>query len=158
LVTASSTHWSVSRMFRKPRGALYDERPADAARPWATWFWVASYVLVGLLAGAAASNLAVNRGLPGWPWFLIGLLVNVLGVLLVLGQRPRDAVSAPQGIPAGLRKVPVTRAPRACPECGALDHPSARVCGRCGHALVASSVSEVDAAGLGSGQRAADRS
>lgn len=46
--------------------------------------------------------------------------------------------------PAGLGKIPLTKAPVSCGACGALNHPSATACAQCGTAMTPQGHSEVN--------------
>ena len=108
------------------RSALFDENALGANRPMAFgWLGLGGYVLAGLLCSASCAYIAVCKGLTPLPWFFAGLLGNVAGLGLVMFVPPGDTAALPAGIPAGLAKVPTTRAPVACPSCGTANHPSA---------------------------------
>ena len=131
------------RYFRdlEARSGLFDEAALTEAGDGAGygWFALGLYVLLGLVSAAACGAIAVARNRPPWPWFFSGLFVNVLAVA-VLWSRSRAATTSPTAaIPSGLRKVPTTREPIACPTCGAPAHPAARHCSRC-HSSLAPSV------------------
>lgn len=130
-------HWESdsTAMFAQlqPHAALWDEvDPMGAMR--GGWFWFGIYVLVGLVSGAFAAYIAINRGLPALEWFFLGLAFNVLALAGVL-MRPKGNVPALEGVPTGLRKVPVTRSPLNCTSCGNANHPSAAACAGCGATL-----------------------
>lgn len=112
-------------------GGLFDEAAMETPPMKTGWLFFGLYVLTGLLAGAACSYAALDRGLPAWGWFFAGLAANVLAVAAVL-TRPRGA-----GGPAapGLAKIPITPSPVACGRCGEPNHPAAAACGYCGHTL-----------------------
>lgn len=117
------------------RSALFDEA-AVRARPIATgWLVAGLYVLAGLICGALAAYVAVGKALAPLPWFVAGLLGNVVGLGAVIARPTGDASALPAGVPAGLAKVATTRAPAPCPACGALNHPSAAGCASCGASL-----------------------
>lgn len=127
------------RYFRslEARSGLFDEVafPDQAARSGYGWFTLGLYVLVGLVFAAACGALAVNRGRPAWAWFFAGLFFNLPALIALLVGSRGEAAAVPAGVPGGLRKVPTTRAPIACPSCGSEIHPAARRCSRCGAAL-----------------------
>ena len=115
-------------------GGLFDEGAMESPPIETGWLWLGLYILVGLVAGAACSYVALNRGLPAWRWFFAGLLVNVVALAAVLTRRGgADAPAA--GLAPGLAKIPSTHAPVSCGECGADNHPAAPACSDCGHAL-----------------------
>lgn len=132
----------------QPRGALFQEsaQPQDMMPRGGFWFGV--YVLMGLVFGAIAAYAAIHRGRPAGPWFFAGLFFNVwaLAALLVRPTKSRAGPGDqdPEGVPSGLRKVPVTRDPTTCPNCGLDNHPSARKCSHCGAELSPTAQSEVD--------------
>jgi len=66
-----------------------------------------------------------------------GLVVNVLALAALLALGRKEIIDAPEGVPRGLKKVPKTRRPRACPSCGSANHPSATSCLACGAVLEA---------------------
>lgn len=118
------------------RAGLFDEEAVpERAMPWG-WLILGLVVLDGLVMGALCSYLAVTRALPPVPWFFAGLVGNVFGLVALLVVRPGDPGRHPAGVPGGLAKVPLTRAPRACPACGAGNHPAAAGCSACGATLV----------------------
>lgn len=127
------------RYFRslEARSGLFDEVavPEKEARGGYGWFAFGLYVLVGLVFAAACGGLAVNRGRPAWAWFFAGLFFNLPALIVLLIRSRGEAAAVPAGVPGGLRKVPTTRAPIACPSCGSEIHPAARCCNRCGAAL-----------------------
>ncbi|MBL8840306.1 MAG: hypothetical protein JNL90_02130 [Planctomycetes bacterium] len=143
---ACAAAWDVNheQLFaeQQARGALFDESATaapDERSLFSGWFWFGSYVVVGLLAGAAAAYGALSKGLAPLPWLLAGLAFNVFA-LLRLWRVPRgDLSQVPGGMPAGLGKIPLTHAPVACPDCGGMNHPNARACVGCGAARVAAS-------------------
>jgi len=121
------------------RAALFDENALAADRPMAFgWLWFGTYVLVGLFCSALCAYIAVCKGLTPLPWFFAGLFGNVAGLGLVMFVGRGDAAALPAGIPAGLAKVPTTRAPVACPSCGVTNHPSAARCADCREPLTPS--------------------
>lgn len=133
------------------RSALFDEAAmqgaGDAGGGWGAglgsiWLWLGLYVLLGTLMGGACACAAVARGLRPLPWFCAGVALNVLALGAVLTRRACTG-TLPQGIPRGLGKVALTRAPCHCPGCGAANHPSAASCMTCGAALSPSVASEV---------------
>lgn len=125
--------------------ALFDEDAMEgtigAAAGGRGWLYFGLYVLAGLLFGAVSGGVAVARGHRPLRWFFAGLVVNVvaLGALLA---RPRGAEGGPEGLPAGLAKVALTRSPRRCPHCGAPNHPAARTCSGCSGRLRAAAEAE----------------
>jgi hypothetical protein len=134
------------RWFAKlqPAGALFQEPSGEPGALHEPWFWLGLYVVAGLFCSAVAAYLAVDRGQPPATWFFAGLVGNVAALVVLLFVLPRSAADrSPAGIPRGLSKVPVTRAPRACTSCGAALHPAASKCPSCGEdvePLVASEV------------------
>ncbi len=126
------------------RSALFDESALAAKRPMAFgWLWLGGYVLAGMLCSASSAYIAVCKGLMPLPWFFAGLFGNVAGLGLVMFVGRGDAAALPAGIPAGLAKVPTTRAPVACPSCGAANHPSAARCADCREPLTPTVTPEV---------------
>jgi hypothetical protein len=130
----------------KPRGAFLGAEPNLA--PHISWGWFAFgvYVLLGLVSGAFCASRAVNHALKPWPWFLAGFFLNLFGFLALVTRRAGESSRA--GLPPGLVKVPATYSPRACPRCGATNHPSATSCVRCGNKIEPLVTSEVTRAGL----------
>ncbi len=121
----------------QPRGALFQEslqRPNGIAQGGITsgWFVAGAYLLLALLMGGLSGYLAVSKGLPATRYFFSGFLFSVVGLLWTL-TRPGGAQR--NNIPKGLRKVPNTAAPVACPQCGGSNHPSAAGCPECGAVL-----------------------
>jgi hypothetical protein len=113
------------------RSVLFDERSTEAGQLSVGWLIVGCYVLVGLVFAALCGYLAVARSLEPVPWFFAGLIGN-LAALFVLLATPRGNASTPT---AGLTKVPTTREPLPCPDCGSHNHPAATNCSECGSTL-----------------------
>lgn len=114
------------------RSGLFDERAVGAGKVSYGWLAFGTYVVVGLVFAALCGYLAIGRGHLPLPWFFAGLAGNV-AALFVLLKSPRGPLEG--GMPPGLTKVPVTRAPVPCPGCGATNHPVATECGGCGAEL-----------------------
>lgn len=120
------------------RSGLFDERAvrnaSAASRLMSPWLIAGLYIVLGLVFAALCGYLALGRGHAPLPWFFAGLVGNIaaFGVLLASPTGPNAAA------PPGLVKVPVTQAPMACPECGAPNHPAAKVCSVCGTTLTPS--------------------
>lgn len=141
---ACEAHWrdyteedrDKSSIRLQARGALFDETALHAAAA-VNWGWLifGVYVLFGLVFGALCAYLAVARGHGPIPWFFLGLFFNLLALIGIFTKAKGDIERLPAGIPAGLRKVPTTRAPSYCDGCGAENHPSAVKCGACGGVL-----------------------
>jgi hypothetical protein len=135
----------------RPRGAFLgaDTKPATTA----SWMWLAigAWVLAGLVCGGLGSYVALNRGLPPARWFFLGFCLNALSLVALLARASPAKASPDAGVPRGLVRVPSTHAPRPCPHCGKLNHPSASACSRCGAALEPAVESEVPKAGLRTG-------
>lgn len=145
-------HWNedTDALFAalQPHGALWDE--AETTAPLlGGWFWFGVYVLAGLVFGAASAFAAIDRGRPAAPWFFLGLALNVIAFTMILTKPRVTLVPALEGVPAGLRKVPVTHSPVLC-ECGAENHPSASSCSVCGAALSPRTEAEAERARGGS--------
>ena len=115
-------------------GGLFDEAAMESPPMRTGWLLVGLYVLVGLVAGATCSYVALDRGLPAWRWFFAGLVLNLIAVALV-STRPRAAGAPAHRAARRLAKIPATHAPVRCGRCGAHNHPSARGCSGCGHVL-----------------------
>ena len=125
------------------RSALFDENALVGGRSMAFgWLWLGVYVLGGLVCSALCGYIAVCKALPPLPWFFAGLAGNLAGLGLIMVVPRGDVAALPAGIPPGFRKVPTTRAPVTCPSCGITNHPCARRCPGCGHALTPTVESE----------------
>lgn len=111
------------------------------------WMYGGLYVLLGLVFAALCAHRALHTGHSPWGWFGLGLVFNAVAYILLL-TRPQREVQAPAGVPSGLGKIAATHAPQRCPTCGALNHPSATKCLRCGASLSPTVESEVRRAGL----------
>jgi len=132
----------------RPRGGLLGTEPDARSALSIRWLALGAYVLVGLIFAGLCGYRAVNRGLSPVPWFFAGLAFNLPAYLILLA-RPSHLEALPAGhLPRGLAKVPVTYRPEPCPNCGALNHPSASVCPRCGAKLQPRRDSEVAKVGL----------
>lgn len=115
------------------RSGLFDEQAVGRRPPWTGWLVFGVYVVAGLVCGALAVGLALRRSRRALPWFFAGLVGNVLALIALLLAGP--AAGGPRTLPAGLAKIPSTRAPLPCPHCGAENHPSASACTTCGGAI-----------------------
>ena len=134
------------------RSALFDEEAYRQAAPKSSgWLYFGLYVLAGLVSAALCGCLAVKRGMAPIPWFFVGLVGNVAGLLVLLVAGKGDTTTAVAGIPAGLAKVPTTHNPRACAKCGHLNHPSARACAHCSVPLQPTAQSEMARIAAGGG-------
>ena len=133
-------HWTDNPdgVFAKisPRAALFAESSTLVERLRNGWFGFGSYVIVGLLSGAACAYIAVGRGRAAANWFFLGLIFNLFAVATILIQR-KLLTRDPEGIPSGMNKVPVTRSPRRCSVCSSENHPAATRCLACGGELEA---------------------
>lgn len=123
------------KLSTRASGALFDESAVlpDQMGGTPDWAWLifAVYILAGLMMGGACSYVAVTRGHPPMPWFMLGLFINGFAMLMLLSKGQGDA-PAPAGMPGGFRKVPSTHTPVPCPKCGSTNHPSANHCSGCG--------------------------
>jgi hypothetical protein len=117
----------------QPHGAFLGAGGEGENAPF-PWFLVGLYILAGLFFAALSAHQAFHRGENPAVWFGIGLFFNVAGYLLLLA-RPRREIARLAPVPRGLGKVAATRMPRACPACGAMNHPAAEKCAGCGKAL-----------------------
>ncbi len=124
------------------RSALFDENAMRAPPMALGWLWLGLYVLTGLVFSAVCGYVAVSRSLSPIPWFFAGLLGNVAALVVLLFAPRGDPAVWPGGIPGGLRKVPTTRAPVACPQCASTNHPAAGRCSACGADLAPTVQSE----------------
>ncbi len=130
------------------RGAWFDENAVAAGsgaapsltRLLSAWFWLGSWIVLGLIGAAWSAYLALTKGLPPLPWLLRGLAFNVLAVIAVALKRSVAAA------PPGLAKIAATAAPVDCRECGGPNHPAARRCVGCGAVLSATAESEAQRA------------
>ena len=119
------------------RAGLFDERAVGGGRVSTGWLAFGGYVVVGLVFAALCGYLAIGRGHAPLPWFFAGLAGNVAALFVLLMTPRGDPEAFPAGVPPGLAKVPVTRAPVPCPHCGATNHPSAAQCSGCDQSLEA---------------------
>ena len=128
----------------EPRSALFQEDSNPRRQLSNFYLFGGLYVLAGLLCGGLASYLAVEKGLPGWPAFALGLAFNLIG-LAILWAKPKQDMPFPS---KGLTKIPTTRAEFICEACGHANHPSATSCNGCSAKLTPQAPSEVSLAGL----------
>jgi hypothetical protein len=110
------------------------------------WFLLGSYVLAGLVCGAVCAYVAVGRGLSPAPWFFAGLAFNLIALAMLIAGSRRVAGVPPGVLPSGLRKVPLTLSPVACPSCGAAQHPASSACSACGGTLSPTAASDMSRA------------
>lgn len=116
------------------RSALFDERAHGTEMSY-LWLVIGTWILLSLNTAALSAYVAMQKGRRGWPWFVAGLLGNVFAVVAAFLLKPQGLERYPQGMPRGLTKVPTTRAPVSCPQCGHSNHPAARACAACGTSL-----------------------
>jgi endogenous inhibitor of DNA gyrase (YacG/DUF329 family) len=86
----------------------------------------ASYAVIALLFGLATGFVGRGKGSSFFIWFLIGLILPILGLLAVILYR-------------GEREEPERR----CPTCGKIVKLHVQVCPRCGTDLYLPDPSEV---------------
>ena len=126
----------------RARAALFDEDSVVRQPMSNRWLGLGLYTLLGLVSAAGCGYLAVAKALRPMPWFLAGLFFNVVALGAILMAPKGDLSKLPEGVPKGLRKVPLTLSPLVCSECGETNHPSAASCGQCGTALTPSAEPE----------------
>jgi hypothetical protein len=114
----------------KPEGMLFSAY--SAGNMGSGYLWLGLYIFAGLCFGALTANLSFRKGEAPWKWFLLGLFLNVLAFLMLNAKKD---VPEAADLPAGLKKIPTTKAPTICPNCGSGNHPSARNCSTCGFEL-----------------------
>jgi hypothetical protein len=87
-------------------------------------------LIVCLVSGAITAVIAVERRLSG-PWFVVGFLFPIIGLLLVMVMQPTQSVHAEaEGDTATEKPV------RPCPWCEASISRTARVCRFCARDVV----------------------
>ena len=133
----------------KPRGGLFGGEMAPGSGISDAWLVLGMYVLLGLAFSAVCAHRALNTGQAPVLWFLVGFFFNAFGYLALLLRSVDQKAAAPAKY-SGVVKIPSTAEPQSCPDCNALNHPSAAECSRCGSLLAPASVSEVTRAGAGS--------
>jgi hypothetical protein len=106
-------------------GAVPDRRSLSPG-----WFLAGLYVLTGLVFAGVSAHRALHSGYRPARWFFTALALNAPAYFYLL-TRPKQ----PSQAPSGLRKVALTSAPQACPQCGDPNHPTADVCLGCGARL-----------------------
>lgn len=126
----------------EPRAALFSPSIPNRASYGPAVLYLAIWVVIGLVSGGATSYVAVQKGLSGRNWFLVGFVLNVIGIGLVLRCRGREMLFGTRG----LCKTPQTYEPVPC-SCGKSNHPSATECSGCGRKLLPSTESDVARAG-----------
>lgn len=145
---AAAWHADPSAYFSRlqPRGAIFQESAHPRRVMPRGGFWLGLYVLVGLVFGAVTAYAAIHRRHSARTWFFAGLFFNVVGLAALL-MRPMgtSGPNEPSGVPAGLRKVPLTHEPATCPTCGYANHPSGQRCNHCETPLTPTIRSEVEA-------------
>ena len=124
----------------RPEGMVFSARQAGDMT--STYFWLGSLLLAGLVFGAVCGHMAMLKGYSTWRWFFLGLFFSI-PACLALANKP-SSPNAPDA-PAGLARIPDTRPPAACPQCGASNHPSASQCSSCGGRVEPTAPSEVSA-------------
>jgi hypothetical protein len=129
-----------------PRGAFLGA--GENAGMSSLWFWAGLYVVAGLVFGALAAHRALQTGNRAFAWFGVGFVLTLPGYLYLL-TRPKQQMAAPAGVPRGMGRIAVTSSPQPCPQCGATNHPAARLCIGCGTKLEPRFESEAQRAGSG---------
>ncbi|MFQ5638061.1 MAG: hypothetical protein ACE5IR_08705 [bacterium] len=132
----------------QPKSALFQENlqaPLGSSQGGMSlgWFLFGAYILIALTFSGLSGNAAIVKGLPPIPHFFIGFFFSLFGYLYVL-TRPEAADKG--HIPKGLTKVPVTKAPIVCPQCGNTNHPTATGCLQCKAQLEPAWESEINRA------------
>jgi DNA-directed RNA polymerase subunit RPC12/RpoP len=135
----------------EPRGALFQ---ADSKylnpefQRWKGlalgWLFAGVGIFLALVSGGLASAWAVQRHSPVLLAFFCGAVLPGLGILLVKLLPINAAESQVRGM-----RIPQTRSPVKCPHCGAVVHPAAQKCLKCGRTLAGRIESEVEKAGVG---------
>jgi len=125
----------------RPEGMMFSAQAQSSTLP-DLYLFLGIYVLLGLVFGGLCAHVAVQKGLRPWTWFFAGFLLSAVGYVMLLAK---PAAAPPGSVPAGLKKVPLTREVAACPACGASNHPSAVTCSGCGATLAPTAPSEVAA-------------
>lgn len=115
----------------EPRAALVSAPRTDQPSYSTSVLFLSLLVVAGLVSGAITSYVAVQKGLSGFNWFVLGFALNVIAVVMVFFCRGREMLFQTKG----LCKTPRTHAPVVCPHCGISNHPSAARCSGCGTVL-----------------------
>jgi len=123
----------------EPRSALFHDDSNPKKELEITYFYIAIYIILGLLCGGIASYCGVHKGLNPWQAFLFGFFLNIIGLFIVL-LMPRCEMLFTS---AGLTKIPKTRAEQHC-ACGHSNHPSAKKCSSCQNPLTPIAPSELE--------------
>jgi YHS domain-containing protein len=123
----------------EPRAALYSAPRTDGPSysPWV--LYISLFVVLGLASGAVTSYVAVQKGLSGRNWFVLGLALNVMAIIMVFSCRGREMLFQKKG----LCKTPQTHEPIVCANCGSYNHPSSSRCSGCNKAMDPAVQSEV---------------
>ncbi len=146
LIFFCAAHSALAQQTPAPRGAFLGGGAEEGGMS-SIWFWVGLYVLAGLVFGALSAHRALQTGNRALLWFFVGFLFALPGYLLLL-TRPKQKMSTPAGVPAGLKKIGTTYEAQPCPGCGEMNHPAASECIGCGGKLTPRVASEVERAGL----------
>ncbi len=123
----------------EPRAALFQEDSQTKYNLSKLFFWIGLYIFIGLVFGGLSAYIAVQKGLTAWSAFLIGLALNILGLIFIVKKPKNETLFHSDG----LSKVPVTHSESICRSCGHSNHPSAKKCNNCDNQLASSVTSEV---------------
>jgi len=123
----------------KPRGGLFGGEMAPAEGAGYGWLFLGAYALLGVVFSGLCAHRALNAGAPPIRWFLAGFFFNAAAYVWLVCRGPKPQAGGPY---SGCRKIHSTAEPQECPDCGKLNHPSARECLGCGKALEPQSLSE----------------
>ena len=133
----------------EPRSMLFQEDSNINRDLQKSFFWFGCYVLIGLIFGGAAAYLAVQKGQNAWFGFIMGLILNVIGLAVIVVSPKKNEMFRSEG----LTKVPRTRDEVVCGTCGETLHPAAKKCSGCGKRIESKIVSEVELIGLSNGDK-----
>jgi uncharacterized paraquat-inducible protein A len=85
-----------------------------------------AFVVIALCFGLATAFIGKAKGMSFWIWLIVGLVLNVFGLIAVI-----------------LFRTEADEAERRCPRCGKIEKIYVQVCTRCGAELYMPDESEI---------------
>jgi len=123
----------------EPRSALFHEDSAAVCPLGSLSFCIGAYILLGLVCGATASYIALQKGRCASCNFALGFFLNIPGIAIAALLKSVEGPFSANGF----KRIPTTRDELRCPGCDHSNHPSADKCSNCAGPLTPDAPSEV---------------